>query len=74
VTDHDKAVLAKHPRAEAVYHKPVPGAVLPPDRDGHWVIYKSHELGAELLGGGATEEAAWEDAAAKIGEAGGPPD
>ena len=69
----DEAIVrARYPSAESKYNDPVRGADLPHDKDGHWAIYSAHELGAELLGRGPTEDMAWADAANNISSKGQP--
>jgi hypothetical protein len=52
-------ILAKHPRAIA--------HLVPEDGSDRWEIWPSkQELGQRLLGSGATEEEAWQDAANRL--------
>ena len=67
--DAQDIVLARHPAAEAIEEPPIlrHGDYVPVER-GYWAIFA--ESGAVPLGDGATEEAAWEDAARKLGNGG----
>jgi hypothetical protein len=62
-------VRSRFPRAEAIYREPV--YVLgqrEPYRQGGWFVFSVRALGAEQLGSGPTEEAAWRSAAAVVSE------
>jgi hypothetical protein len=65
--DAQDLVLERHPDAEAIEEPPIlrHGDYVPVER-GYWAIFA--EAGTVPLGDGATEEAAWKDAARKLGE------
>ena len=60
----EQVVRAKYPQAEVQFNKPVAGADLGYDRDGHYAVYAGPGLGTSVLGRGPTEAEAWAAAAA----------
>lgn len=61
--EHVDIVMAEHPQAHIVYNPRIVGADLPLDHEGHFIVYRTKELGADVLGKGKTRGEAWKNAA-----------
>jgi hypothetical protein len=63
-----QAVLARFPGAGAQYLKPIPEALFELAQGGYWRIYQSVDQAPDTpnVGVGATEAAAWQDAASQV--------
>ena len=59
-------VTDRFPHAVAKYHDVVQRERAAPKEKAHWAIHTGPGLGERVIGRGATEEAAWNDAARRI--------
>ena len=62
----EQIVKARYPQAVCEIRPPVVGASLQHDRDGHWAVLTSVELGCTKLGIGETAVFAWKEAADQV--------